>query len=174
MGINLEVHNKAAMVRSVVVAANDGIVTTFAVVAGSIGASLSPTVVLILGFANLFADGLSMSTGAYLGVKSEIEFEEGKGQHIRLGNRPLKNGLMTFASFVFSGLVPLLPYLLKLQNSFIISSLLVVVSLLFVGFVRGKLTKKELLKTAIENLMVGGSAAVVAYIVGFLVEKYLV
>lgn len=38
----------------------DGSVTTFAVVAGAIGASLSNSVILILGFANLFADGVSI------------------------------------------------------------------------------------------------------------------
>jgi vacuolar iron transporter family protein len=49
----------------------DGIVTTFAVVAGSAGADLSISVVLILGMANLFADGLSMAIGSYLSKKSE-------------------------------------------------------------------------------------------------------
>ncbi|MFH1235685.1 MAG: VIT1/CCC1 transporter family protein, partial [Parcubacteria group bacterium] len=51
--------------------ASDGIVTTFAIVAGSIGGGLSPTIVLILGFANLMADGVSMALGNYLGKKSE-------------------------------------------------------------------------------------------------------
>ena len=41
----------------------DGIVTTFAVVAGAVGASLSSGIILILGFANLFADGFSMEIG---------------------------------------------------------------------------------------------------------------
>ena len=54
--------------------ATDGAVTTFAVVAGVIGASLSPSIVLILGFANLFADGLSMSIGNYLGAKTHREY----------------------------------------------------------------------------------------------------
>ena len=49
----------------------DGSVTTFAVVAGSVGASLDSSVILILGFANLLADGFSMSVGAYLSSKSE-------------------------------------------------------------------------------------------------------
>ena len=49
----------------------DGLVTTFAVVAGATGANLSLNVVLILGFANLFADGFSMSVGAYLANKSD-------------------------------------------------------------------------------------------------------
>ena len=57
--------------KDVVFGANDGIVTTFAVVAGVTGASLSPFVILALGFANLIADGFSMATGNYLGTQSE-------------------------------------------------------------------------------------------------------
>ena len=49
----------------------DGAVTTFAVVAGGFGANLDAGVLLILGFANLLADGFSMSVGAYLSAKSE-------------------------------------------------------------------------------------------------------
>ena len=51
----------------------DGSVTTFAVVAGSEGAHFDLGVVLILGIANLLADGFSMSVGSYLSAKSEKE-----------------------------------------------------------------------------------------------------
>ncbi|MFA4814744.1 MAG: VIT1/CCC1 transporter family protein [Candidatus Gracilibacteria bacterium] len=51
----------------------DGSVTTFAVVAGVVGAELSTPVILILGFANLFADGFSMATGKYLSDKAELD-----------------------------------------------------------------------------------------------------
>ena len=51
----------------------DGAITTFAVVAGGVGANLDSSVILIMGFANLFADGFSMSIGAYLAAKSEQE-----------------------------------------------------------------------------------------------------
>lgn len=51
----------------------DGAVTTFAVVAGAVGADLSMSIILILGFANLLADGFSMSVGAYLSTKSELD-----------------------------------------------------------------------------------------------------
>lgn len=61
-------------IRDLVYGANDGIITTFAVVAGVAGASLSSTVVLILGFANLLADGLAMAIGNYLGTKSEAAY----------------------------------------------------------------------------------------------------
>ena len=52
----------------------DGIITTFAVVSGVAGAQLGTSVILILGLANLFADGFSMATGAYLSSKSEQEY----------------------------------------------------------------------------------------------------
>lgn len=51
----------------------DGSVTTFAVVAGAAGANLDSSVVIILGFANLIADGFAMSVGSYLSNKSELE-----------------------------------------------------------------------------------------------------
>lgn len=49
----------------------DGSVTTFAVVTGVVGASLSPVVIVIMGFANLVGDGFSMAASNYLGTKSE-------------------------------------------------------------------------------------------------------
>ena len=52
----------------------DGIITTFAVVSGVAGAQLGTPVILILGLANLLADGFSMATGAYLSSKSEQEY----------------------------------------------------------------------------------------------------
>jgi len=49
----------------------DGAVTTFAVVSGVAGAQLSAVVVLILGFANLLADGFSMAASNFLGTRAE-------------------------------------------------------------------------------------------------------
>ena len=49
----------------------DGSVTTFAVVTGVVGAQLSPLVIVILGFANLLADGFSMAASNFLGTRSE-------------------------------------------------------------------------------------------------------
>ncbi|UCD61770.1 MAG: VIT1/CCC1 transporter family protein [Flavobacteriaceae bacterium] len=49
----------------------DGCVTTFAVVAGSVGAGLDSAIIIILGFANLLADGFAMSVGAYLSNKTK-------------------------------------------------------------------------------------------------------
>lgn len=54
----------------------DGAITTFAVVAGATGADLSVSVVIILGFANLIADGFSMSVGNYFSTKAERDTYE--------------------------------------------------------------------------------------------------
>ena len=56
----------------------DGAVTTFAIVAGVVGASLPSSIILILGFANLFADGFSMAAANYQASKARNEFIEMK------------------------------------------------------------------------------------------------
>ncbi|MBI4524167.1 MAG: VIT1/CCC1 transporter family protein [Deltaproteobacteria bacterium] len=57
-----------------VLGATDGIITTFAVVAGAAGAYLSAGIVLIMGMANLVADGFSMAVGNYLGARSQQDY----------------------------------------------------------------------------------------------------
>ena len=52
----MQLHVKKYL-KEIVYGANDGIVTTFAVIAGVAGADLSTSVILIIGFANIFADG---------------------------------------------------------------------------------------------------------------------
>src|SRR5690554_3521227 len=63
-------------IRELIYGANDGIITTFAVVAGVAGGGLSLRVVLIIGAANLVADGLSMAVGNYLSIRSHEEVLE--------------------------------------------------------------------------------------------------
>jgi VIT1/CCC1 family predicted Fe2+/Mn2+ transporter len=66
----------------------DGTITTFAVVSGVAGAGLAPVVVLILGFANLLADGFSMAASNFLGTRAEQEdyrhLEEIERRHIKV------------------------------------------------------------------------------------------
>jgi len=71
-------HHEAAgsYVGDFVYGAIDGSVTTFAVVSGVAGAGLSSNIVIILGLANLVADGFSMAVGNYLSSKSNIEYIE--------------------------------------------------------------------------------------------------
>lgn len=174
MGISQKIKDKGDYIRSAVLSANDGIITTFAVVSGSLGASLSPSIVVILGLANLFADGLSMSTGSYLGVKSEIEYEQNEGGKKTIGKRPLISGLVSFLSFGIVGFIPLISYVFRIDNSFNVSAVLVVFSLILVGVARGWVTNKNILRTATENLLIGGAAAFVAFYVGEFARRYLV
>jgi vacuolar iron transporter family protein len=68
----------------------DGIITTFAVVSGVAGARLGAHVVLILGLANLLADGFSMAVGAYLSFRSEREYydRERQREDWQIANQP--------------------------------------------------------------------------------------
>ena len=65
----------------------DGTITTFAIVAGVKGAGLSTFIILVLGIANILADGFSMAASNYLGTKSEIDNEnrlrEIETRHVR-------------------------------------------------------------------------------------------
>lgn len=76
----LEQGPKASYLRDWVYGGIDGTVTTFAVVAGVVGAGLSTKTLLILGAANLLADGFSMAAANYSGSKAEAEEYE----HVRL------------------------------------------------------------------------------------------
>lgn len=69
-----------AYLKDAVYGANDGIITTFAVVSGVAGAGLDVSVVILLGLANLLADGFSMAASNYLGTKSEREFVDRERQ----------------------------------------------------------------------------------------------
>jgi len=157
----------------------DGAVTTFAVVAGAVGASLGPSVILILGFANLFADGFSMAVSNYLSTKSqtEIHIRHKDYQDIKhLGKHPVKCGLATFISFLIIGFIPLFSFVIALfiprinDIKFALSFLLTGIALLLVGFIKGEVVKKHPFKAAIETLIIGGVAAILAYIIGYLLR----
>ncbi len=71
-GYHEEPHSRqlGPIIQDIVYGGNDGIITTFAVVAGTVGAGLPPYIIIILGLANLVGDGISMAAGAYLSLKS--------------------------------------------------------------------------------------------------------
>ena len=207
----------------------DGAVTTFAIVAGVVGASLSPGIILILGFANLFADGFSMAAANYQASKARNEFiemkrkqeeweidnlEEQEKEEIRdiyskkgfkdelleevvriitsrrkvwvdtmmkeeLGlieddKRPLDSSISTFVGFNIIGLIPLIPIKKFIavdadQNSgaFLYSVIFVVSAFFIVGVIKGKIVKKSKIRSGFYTLIIGGVAAVVAYIIGY-------
>ena len=79
--------------RDIVYGGLDGTVTTFAVMAGATGADLPSRIIIILGLANLFADGFSMGMGAYMGEKSEQQYND-KQQITSNTSDPVMTGLL--------------------------------------------------------------------------------
>ena len=69
----LMAERRPSYIRDWVYGGIDGAITTFAIVAGVVGASLSARIILILGLANLIADGLSMAASNYSGTKTEVD-----------------------------------------------------------------------------------------------------
>ena len=209
----------------------DGSVTTFAVVSGVAGAALSANIVIILGLANLFADGFSMAVSNYLSSKSNKEFiqqerkreeweidnypkgevEEIRQIYRRKGFRgkdleravkvitsnkklwvdtmmadelglmeerasPVKKGTVTFIAFLLIGSIPLIPYFLSYfseaikESAYPFSVIMTALAFFFVGSAKVFVTKKNWFKSGMETLLVGSLAAVIAYLVGYMLR----
>lgn len=204
--------------------ANDGIITTFAVISGAAGAALSPGIVVILGLANLLADGISMGLSNFLSLRSERDFHamerarenleiekfpNEEREEVRVALRkwgvpenhiplilasitsdkkrwvdfmmveelgivesrvdfPAKHGLVTFAAFMAAGILPLIPYLfgVAVEYQFLTSIAATAVALFVVGSARSAVVKTSWLRSGLEMLLVGGLAALAAYLVG--------
>lgn len=211
----------------------DGCVTTFAVVAGSVGAGLDSAVIIILGFANLLADGFAMSVGAYLSSKSEqdqyekhrlIEYwevehlpdverdeireiykEKGfegeildkavdvitsdKDRWVNVMMReelgmmkddrsPVLISITTYLAFILVGFIPLLIYVIDYLNPvtinlFIWSSTLTALGFILIGALKSNVTQTSVWKGIVETLLLGTIAAVVAFVVGNVLEGLL-
>jgi VIT1/CCC1 family predicted Fe2+/Mn2+ transporter len=203
----------------------DGAVTTFAVVSGVAGAQLSPLVVLILGFANLVADGFSMAASNFLGTRAEQDdyrrLREIELRHIELvpeGEReevrqiylakgfegeelekavelitsdkerwvqtmlteeyglpaeirsPWKAAASTFSAFLICGLVPILPYLLKLGSSFEFSCFMTGITFFAIGALKSNWSTSSWYRSALETFFVGSIAALMSYGIGVLLK----
>ena len=161
--------------RDMVYGAIDGIVTTFAVVAGVAGGALSTPVVLVVGTANLLADGLSMGVGNYLSIRSH---ESARAQQNLPEEEasPLRHGLATFGAFVVAGAVPLLPYALGAPADlrFLWSGGLTLLALFAVGALRSAVTVQRWPIAGLEMLALGALVAAAAYASGAVVGRMVV
>jgi vacuolar iron transporter family protein len=143
--------------------ANDGIITTFAVVSGVVGADLSERIILILGFANLLADGFSMGASNFLARRSFAE------AHDRAtGREAARHGVATLVGFITAGIVPLVAYLAPLSDDvrFPVAVTLTLATLFAVGASRAFVTHLGWIRSGAEMLLVGALAAAVAYSIG--------
>jgi vacuolar iron transporter family protein len=154
--------------------ANDGLITTFAVVAASSGGALSTRTVLIVGIANLFADGLSMGVGNYLSIRSRESALAAVGRPEEEAS-PARHGTATFVAFGLAGAVPLLPYALGagISAGLLISVLLTFATLFAVGASRSLVTVSRWWTAGLEMLVLGIVVALAAYISGGIVSWLL-
>ena len=156
-------------VRELIYGANDGIITTFAVVSGVAGASLDARTVLILGAANLLADGFSMGASNYLSIRSDEAVRDSRGEAIG-EPYPLRHGVATTAAFVLAGAVPLVPYVtVAPAQRFGVAVAATLATLFVVGALRSSVTALRWWKAGLEMLAVGALAAAVSYGVGWLI-----
>lgn len=160
--------------RDVIYGANDGIITTFAVVAAVTGGDLSPRAVLIIGIANLFADGLSMGVGNYLSIRSH-ESARAAQDLPEEEARPARHGLATMLAFVAAGALPLLGYALPGdgESRFLASVLLTFSALFTVGSLRALVTVDRWWVAGLEMLLLGVAVAGAAYGSGALVARWI-
>lgn len=157
----------AKYIGDLVYGANDGIITTFAIVSGVAGANLAPSIVIILGLSNVLADGFSMAASNYLARKSEKDYLENQGEENKNVNNPIKNAIATFGAFIIAGMVPLFPYVFGIKENVFSYAILSTGLILFtVGSLRTKITGGNWIKSGIEMLLVGALAAGVAYFIG--------
>ncbi|MBA3758097.1 VIT1/CCC1 transporter family protein [Candidatus Saccharibacteria bacterium] len=157
----------------------DGAVTTFAVVAGATGARFDNKILLVLGFANLIADGFSMGVGSYLSSKANQQLMVKRKESIADEPSPIINGLSTYAAFILIGLVPLLAYTfdllfdLGLSNLFVIASILTAFAFAGIGYLKSRIAKTPVVRSVLETMVLGAIAASLAYVLGDLLEKVI-
>lgn len=150
----------------------DGIITTFAIVAGVVGASMSPRVIVILGVANLIADGFSMAASNYLAIRSRGAVDAAEGRPIA---EPFawKHGLATLLAFVIAGSIPLVTFVVDIAPGarFAVATVLTLSALFAVGAARGRIAGGRAWTSGAEMLIVGAVAASVAYGIGRLLDR---
>ncbi len=154
--------------------ANDGIITTFAVIAGASGAVLGSGTIIILGIANLVADGFSMGASSFLAIRTEADVA--RAHHRRAGDgHALARSVTTFFAFVVAGCLPLLPFLLPTfkADALLVSTMGACTAFFFVGGARSYVTKRSFVSSGLEMLGVGGVAALLAYMIGALLRSLI-
>jgi len=176
--MHVEPHGPTAIarhyVRDVVYGASDGLITTFAVVSGVAGGALSPIAVLVVGAANLSADGVSMGVGNFMAIRADERARAASGLP-ELEAHPWKHGLATLMAFVAAGSVPLVPYLLPLVPARQLAwSIAGTFATLFVlGMLRSRITQEAWWKAGLETLLLGAVVALAAYGAGALASSFL-
>ena len=156
--------------RDLVYGANDGIITTFAVVAGVAGGDLTASVVLIIGAANLAADGVSMGAGNLLAIRAHESARAAQNLPEEEAY-PWKHGLATLAAFVAAGSIPWVSYVVPVppDQRFAWSTVVTMAALFGVGAARAAVTVETWWRSGLETLVLGFVVACAAFGAGSLI-----
>lgn len=149
--------------RELVFGLEDGLVSTLGVVTGMASGLEDRKIIILTGILVVFVEALSMSAGTYLSNKAESELE---GKKNILRSSMLGATVMLF-SYLFGGLVPVLPYFFVSVTEGIYLSIMMTMTTLFaVGFVKGKVTRTNATTSGFEMMIVSLTAALLGYIIG--------
>jgi vacuolar iron transporter family protein len=149
-------------IRDLVYGANDGLITTFAVVSGVAGGSLATIAVVVVGAANLVADGISMGVGNFLAIRADERAREAADLPEQEAF-PSKHALATLMAFVVAGAVPLVPYVMQVEERLFWSTALTFASLFLLGAARALVTVDRWWRAGLETLGLGVVVAAAAY-----------
>ena len=155
--------------------ANDGIITTFAVISSATGATLGGEAIIILGLADLVADGFSMGASSFLSIRTEEDVQRLRSFWKSKNSDALSRSLTTFGAFVVAGSIPLIPFVsvAAIGNEFMISAVAAGIAFFVVGGSRTIITKRGFFISGLEMLIVGGIAALLAYSIGYIIHSGL-
>jgi len=150
-------------IRDLVYGANDGLITTFAVVSGVAGGSIAVVAVVVVGAANLVADGISMGAGNFLSIRADERAREAAGLPEQEAF-PWKHAVATLLAFVAAGTIPLLPYLVPhVEQRLLWSSSVTFAGLFALGAARALVTVDRWWRSGVETLALGLVVALAAY-----------
>lgn len=173
---------KPTFLRAAVYGANDGIITTFAVVAGVAGAGLSNSVIVALGVANLLADGFSMGVSDYLGEKAEADMRNARhGANYHRYHPVWATGVITIIAFIIAGSLPLMPFFFEFvglsihpEHQMLASTAATGIALFLVGSIRSLFSGGHWLSNGLKTMLIGAIAAGVAFGAGAFIDAFVI
>lgn len=150
-------------VRSSFFGIEDSLVSTTGLIAGVAVATTDKHFILVAGIIAIAVEAISMAAGEFLSEETEQDLGEDSSQK----TNPVLGGFIMLVSYFVAGFVPLLPViLLPLEYALPASIIAALVGLFVLGFLKGKITSRPPLASAIKVLVVGGIAAGIGILVG--------
>jgi VIT1/CCC1 family predicted Fe2+/Mn2+ transporter len=166
-----DIHERSGWLRAAVLGADDGIVSTAALMIGVAASNASRAAILTAGIAGLVAGAASMAAGEYVSVSSQRDLERAAGdaEHVAQA-RPVQAAVASATSFTTGALVPLLGLFGGTETIRLV--LIVVLSLAALagcGALAAEVGGAPPLRAAVRVLIGGGVAMAVSALVGRIV-----